>query len=196
MNNINKEKIVNRALKQIIFITVMTLIFVMIIVALSIALNKKPTVEVITKTDIQTVEVEKEVVIEIKKEPNYTYDELYCMAVVIYNEAGSNVCTDEQQELVGYVVLNRVNDSRYPNTIREVLTQKGQYAGIWDNGVYFAKRGNSETEVKALERAWITAQKVLENRNNIPIPENVIFQAQFKQGSGIYKQIGNTYFCY
>ena len=185
MNNINKEKIVNRALKQIIFIAVMTLIFVMVIVALSIALNKKPTVEVITKTDIQTVEVEKEVVAEVEKELNYTYDELYCMAVVIYNEAGSNVCTDEQRELVGYVVLNRVNDSRFPNTIREVLTQKGQYEGLWNNGVYFHKRGTSDDELKALERSWVTAKKVLENRDNIPIPGNVIFQANFKQGSGV-----------
>ncbi len=147
-------------------------------------------------TNVETVVVEKEVVVEVEKELNYTYDELYCMAVAIYNEAGGNACTDEHRELVGYVVLNRVKDSRYPSTIRKVLEQPCQYEGIDKNGVYFAKRGNTELELKALERAWKTAKKVLENRDNIPIPENVVFQAQFKQGTGLYKKLYNTYFCY
>lgn len=160
--------------------------------------NQEP--EIITKTQVQTqvVEkpVEKEVVVEVNKELNYTYDELYCMAVVIYNEAGSNGCTDQQREYVGYVVLNRVNDSRYPDTIREVLEQPGQYEGLGISGINFADRASNTTESKALERAWSTAQKVLENRNNIPIPSNVVFQAEYTQGTGIYKQLNNTYFCY
>jgi hypothetical protein len=142
------------------------------------------------------VEVEKEVIVEVEKEVNYTYDELYCMAVVIYNEAGGNACTDEHREFVGYVVLNRVNDSRFPDTIREVLEQPGQYEGLGKNGVNFDKRSSNAGEAKAVERAWATAKKVLNNRENIPIPENVIFQAEFEQGNGVYKQIGNTYFCY
>lgn len=118
------------------------------------------------------------------------------MAVVIYNEAGSNYCTDEQRELVGYVVLNRVNDSRYPDTVRGVLEQPGQYAGLGANGVHFAARASKENESLAVDRAWCTAAKVLSNRNNIPIPSNVVFQAEFVQGIGTYKQIGDTYFCY
>ena len=157
--------------------------------------NKEP--EIITKTQVQTQVVEKpvEVVVEVEKELNYTYDELYCLAVAIYNEAGSNSCTDQQREYVGYVILNRVNDSRFPNTIRGVLEQPGQYEGLGTKGVSFAKRASNSTESKALERAWSTAQKVLENRNNIPIPSNVVFQAEFKQGKSVYKKIGNTYFC-
>ena len=195
---------VSKRLRQInlviaLIVAVVALLVSLIYVALS---NKHHQTKVVTKviTKVETSVIEKEVptevIVEVEKNTNYTYDELYCMAVVIYNEAGSNSCTDEMQELVGYVVLNRVNDPRYPNTIREVLTQKGQYEGIWNNGVHFAKRGNSEIETKALERAWTSAKKVLENRDNIPIPENVIFQAQFNQGKGLYKQIGNTYFCY
>ena len=132
----------------------------------------------------------------IPEEVPYTHDELYCMAVVIYNEAGGDRCTDEERELVGYVVLNRVNDSRYPDTIREVLEEPGQYEGLGTKGVHFAERSQDALEADALERAWETAKVVLENRNNIPIPENVLFQARFKQGIGTYKQIGNTYFCY
>ena len=157
--------------------------------------NQEPVI--ITTTQVQTVEkpVDKEVIVEVESEPNYTYDELYCMAVAIYNEAGSNVCTDQHREYVGYVILNRVNDSRYPDTIRDVLEQPGQYEGLGTKGVHFAKRASNNTESKALERAWSTAQKVLENRDNIPIPSNVVFQAEFKQGVSVYKKIGNTYFC-
>lgn len=128
--------------------------------------------------------------------PAYTYDELYCMAVVIYNEAGGNECTDEARELVGYVVLNRVNDSRYPDTIRGVLEQPGQYAGLGSAGVHFAERTWNEQEAAAMNRAWRTARKVLENRDTIPVPDTVVFQAEFTQGVSIYKQIGNMYFCH
>ena len=50
---------------------------------------------------------------------SFTDEELYCMAAVIYNEAGGNAATDEHRKLVAYVVLNRVNDPRFPDTIRE-----------------------------------------------------------------------------
>lgn len=128
-------------------------------------------------------------------EEAYTADELYCMAAVIYNEAGSDSCSDEQRALVGYVVLNRVNDSRYPNTIREVLEQSGQYCGM-ERGVRFAARYTNPGEGHAVSRAYAIAQELLENRNNIPVPSNVLFQAEFAQGTNVYKQIGNTYFCY
>lgn len=125
----------------------------------------------------------------------YTDDELFCMAAVIYNEAGGNKCSDEHRALVGYVVLNRVNDPRFPDSIREVLEQRGQYAYM-SKGVRFAKRHTNPGEKRAVERAYRIAREVLENRNNIPIPANVVFQAEFKQGIGVYKHLGNTYFCY
>lgn len=189
--------------KQLYFVASLILVCITLIVILIISSIKTHNLKrqynsvsanVITKTE--TIVEEKEVVVEVEKTPNYTYDELYCMATVIYNEAGGNECTDEHRELVGYVVLNRVNSSYYPNTIREVLEQPSQYQGFSRNGVNFAKRSSDTIEAKALERAWITAKKVLENRDNIPIPESVVFQAEFKQGSKVYKQIGNTYFCY
>jgi spore germination cell wall hydrolase CwlJ-like protein len=169
---------------------------------ISMITNKEPVV--ITETRVQIVEkpvdVVKEIIVEkkveVSKPLNYTYDELYCMAVVIYNEAGSNSCTDEQRRMIGYVVLNRVNDTRFPDTIRGVLEQPGQYEGLGNSGINFAKRGNSSSEIKAIERAWTIAKQVLENRDNIPIPKNVIFQAEFKQGNGVYKKLSNTYFCY
>lgn len=198
MQIVKLRMLANILLTLIISCVIMFGIIITNIIYINHLKNQEP--EVITKTQVQTqvVEkpIEKEVVVEVKKDLNYTYDELYCMAVVIYNEAGSNNCTDQQREYVGYVVLNRVNDSRYPDSIREVLEQPGQYEGLGVSGVHFADRASNVTETKALERAWGTAKKVLENKDNIPIPSNVVFQAEYTQGTGIYKQLNNTYFCY
>ena len=157
----------------------------------------EPTPETVIIETAVEAEIEETIPVQLTPvEPLYTDDELYCMAVVIYNEAGGNASTDEARELVGYVVLNRVNDPRFPDTIRGVLEQPGQYAGLGTNGVYFAPRASNSTEAQAIDRAYAIARKVLENRDNIPIPNNVVFQAEFVQGIGVYKQVGNTFFCY
>lgn len=129
----------------------------------------------------------------LHNENSYTDDDLFCLAAVIYNEAGGDACTDEQRTLVGEVVLNRVNDSRFPDTIREVIEQKGQYTGM-SKGVKFASRAKNVNEKHAVERAYDTAKQVLENE---PMsPSDVIFQSQVELGSKTYKKIGNTYFCH
>lgn len=118
----------------------------------------------------------------------YTDEELDIMSRVIYAEAGSDWISDEQQQLVGMVVMNRVKDSRFPNTIKEVVFQKGQYACTWDGN--FNKTPN--------KRAIENAKCVLEGK--VECPENVIFQAEFKQGKGVYKvfksKYSTTYFCF
>lgn len=124
----------------------------------------------------------------------YTDDELFCMAATIYNEAGSNNCSDETRRLVGYVVLNRVKDSRYPNTIRGVLEQKDQYGRFYYTGIKFADRAKSTQEKEAVDRAYRIAAEVLETAT-IPIPSNVVFQAEFAQGISTYTYQDGIYFC-
>lgn len=50
-----------------------------------------------------------------------THPELYCLALNIYHESRSDNLAG--QAAVADVVLNRVDDSRYPNTICEVVKQ-------------------------------------------------------------------------
>jgi hypothetical protein len=59
-----------------------------------------------------------------------------------------------------------------------------QYACILD--------GNIEKEPN--DRAYEIAEDLL--RNGSMLPENVIFQAQFEQGDGIYEKVQNMYFCF
>lgn len=128
-------------------------------------------------------------------EKSYTSDDLFCMAATIYNEAGGDACSDDTRRLVGYTVLNRVNDSRYPNTIRGVLEQEGQYCRFYTEGVHFNSRCTLPQEQHAVERAYRIAQEVLECVY-IPIPSSVVFQANFKQGISIYKHQDGLYFCH
>ncbi len=124
----------------------------------------------------------------------YTEDDLYCLAVAIYREAGSDYLTDEHRAMVACVVMNRVQSKLFPNSIRGVLTQYGQYQGMWTNGVHFP----SGAADHAVQRAYRIAREVLEGKWSCP--SNVVFQANFPQGSGTYRVIAGggtyTYFCY
>jgi hypothetical protein len=75
-------------------------------------------------------------------------------------------------------------DSRFPSTISEVVFQSGQYSCTWDGNYY---REPSENTIDI-------AKRLLEEGS--VIDESVVWQAEFPQGSGIYDQIGNMYFCY
>ena len=50
------------------------------------------------------------------------------LANVIYHEARGE--SRKGQIAVGYVVLNRVKDPRFPNTVRGVIWQRKQFSGI------------------------------------------------------------------
>lgn len=117
-----------------------------------------------------------------KPKKSYTSEDVYVLSHVIFGEAGGY--SRELQIGVGSVVLNRVKDERYPNTIKDVVFQDGQYACAWD--------GNYDREPD--QQAIDVAIYLLENGSQYP--EYIIYQSEFLQGDSIYKQIGNTYFCY
>ena len=116
-------------------------------------------------------------------------EELELLAHLIFAEAGSDWCTDELQQYVGSVVLNRVASKYYPDNMYDVIYQKGQYSCTW----------NGMIDYEYNDRAYECAKFLLENGSMLP--ENVIFQAEFEQGDGTYKEIELTrgrkmYFCY
>lgn len=74
---------------------------------------------------------------DIKEEPNIflTEEEWECLYRVARAEAGA--WSKEAQKNVVYVVLNRVNSDKFPNSIHDVVFEKGQFACIPD-GHYFS----------------------------------------------------------
>lgn len=113
---------------------------------------------------------------------SYTDEDLYYLSHCMYAEA-----TGEGSECmlaVGSVVLNRVKNKKYPNSIKEVIMQKNQYACV---GSRLWNQGADKEAIKL-------AKELLENGSQLP--SKVLYQAQFTQGKGVYKKIGTEYFCY
>ena len=108
----------------------------------------------------------------------YTGDDLWYLSRVIQSESG--YCSQEMQEAVGSVVLNRVGDERFPDSIPEVIEQPGQYSTVsW--------LASNEPTPEALA----VAVDLLENGSKLP--EDILYQANFPQGTYTYKTISTSY---
>ena len=124
----------------------------------------------------------------------YTDEELEILALIVYQEAGGDRVSDDTRRLVAQVFLNRVNDSRFPDSFYEVATAERQYGRLYWTGIVWPDRVSSQAEAHAVERAYKIAQEVLESDEPI-CPEGVIFQAEFVQGE-IYAEQDGMYFCF
>lgn len=116
--------------------------------------------------------------VETETEQKYTDDDLWYLSRVIQAESG--YCSKEMMEGVGSVVLNRVADERFPDSIREVIEQPGQYSTLsW-----------LSSQVPTDECMEVTID-LLENGSKYPA--DVVWQANFPQGSSVYKMISTSY---
>ena len=105
------------------------------------------------------------------------------IACVIYQEAGADTISDETRYKVGDVVLTHVADNRFPNTIEEVLMQKGQYGLFHWTGVTWPERASNPNEAKAVERAYTIAWNLLTDTHHSNLyGKGYIWQAEFEQG--------------
>lgn len=146
--------------------------------------QQQPVVE---ETTTQPIEEATPVTENIEEENHgkwWTEEDYQYLLMIIVGEAQN--CSRQEQMYVGSVVLNRLHSSWFPkqNTIKQVATAKGQYACMWDGNAY--KTPTETNKEVALE---------LLNNGSV-LPENVVFQALFKQGNGVYCKINKTYFCY
>ena len=121
--------------------------------------------------------------------------DLELLALVIYQEAGGDMCSDETRQMVGEVVLNRVADKRYPCTIEGVITQPYQYGLLHKTGPVWPERADNPGEQHAVERAYETAWALLIDDVERLLPEDVIYQAEFEQGKETVAEADGFYFC-
>lgn len=120
-----------------------------------------------------------------------SYEDIRYMAMITYLECGGmNWVTEEQCCLTAAVLFNRAKSSEFPNTVKECAYQRGQYSTV---------RKNFE-QVIPNEISVSSAVKVATGEYSIPA--SVVFQANFRQGSGTYMSIydehlGTTsYYCH
>lgn len=153
-----------------------------------VVVETQPEPEVHTESVVTTSSTESSSATESIEEENsyygWTEEDYKYLLMIIVGE--SQNCSRQEQMYVGSVVLNRVHSSWFPNqnTIKQVATAKGQYACMWDGNAY---KTPTETNKEV-------AMELL--KNGSVLPENVVFQALFKQGNGVYCKINKTYFCY
>lgn len=123
-------------------------------------------------------------------------EEIKILANVISFEA--NCCTDRHQQLVAAVVLNRKNSNKFPNTIKEVITQENQY-----NPSYIKNLPNYLTADDNMKKCFVNAIKTYCGK--VECPDNVLFQSNYPElGYGYYEVIevdtpyfkSTTYFAY
>ena len=86
--------------------------------------------------------------------------------------------------LSGSVVLNRMRSDDFPTNLYDVIYQPGQYECVT----------NHHIDRKPDPAAIDVANRLL--LDGTALDPDVVFQAEFKQGHGVYTYINNSYFCY
>lgn len=114
--------------------------------------------------------------------PKINEEDLELLAIVIYQEAGWDLSCDDCRRRVADIVLNRVESEYFPDTIYEVLTQKGQYGRLHWTGVVWPEMAKYDCEAEAVERAYRIAREVLEGNHSDLYGNGYIWQAEFVQG--------------
>lgn len=117
-------------------------------------------------------------------------EDLEMLACVIYQEAGGDACSDDTRRKVGDVMLNRVEDSRFPDTLEAVLTAPGQYGRFSKNGIVWPERAVNPGEKHAVERAYRIATELLSGQHSELFGQGYVWQAEFEQGTDGFWQDG------
>lgn len=122
------------------------------------------------------------------EETKISFDDLYLLAKLICAEAGSDWLSDNFRLCVGEVVLNRVASPEFPDTLSDVVYQKGQYSSA--GTAAFATLVPSQACVDV-------ALRLLQGERQMA--PSVVFQSDHEQGEifSMYKdrRLGTTFFC-
>ena len=132
---------------------------------------------------------------------------LNIIAKVIDNEAPFPYCSFLHRIAVGQVVLNRVNHPNFPNTVYDVVNQTSRWTDEFGvvHTVYQYTPEYTRNFEKTSAKAYWDAKFVLDgNAVNTLVPDDIIWQAEFKQGKAIWWESrvetdwgfkSTTYFC-
>lgn len=137
-----------------------------------------------------------------QKLSRYTDEDIRILATMVYYEAGQT--TEQLRQYVAQVAVNRVLDSRFPNTIYGVITQPGQYAGKYATEEATQKIKNNDAANGTYHWLNCVSSAKMALMERVDMPRNVLFQANFTQGTGVWKAVhfdsgwfaSTSYFCY
>jgi len=119
---------------------------------------------------------------EVDLEAEKAADELELLAICVEAEAGNQSLTGKR--MVTDVILNRVDDPDFPDSIGGVISQKNAFTSFWNGGMNRVLEPSEET-IRAV-------QMELEERN---WPGLLYFTAERWPEYGTpWKQVGDHYF--
>lgn len=148
--------------------------------------NEIEDLQTIIKNQVETIEEqERTIAIHTDTEPiPYTQEDIDILAAVMYGEEYPN---RYEMMLAGSVVLNRVKDPKFPDTIKAVVYQfDGQYE-------QYAPRTKGFIGKDLPEECYRLAEILL--RYGSIAPGEVIYQAHFNQGDVFWSWQGEE-FCF
>jgi len=116
--------------------------------------------------EIQAEErAKKETVVKYRGVINYTDEDLKLLACLVHAEAGTQ--SYEGKLAVANVVINRVKSSKYPNTIKGVIYQKGQFSVASSGSLQKQLNNYAHFKSSSQKLSIKAAREALEGANNI-----------------------------
>lgn len=116
----------------------------------------------------------------VEEDQIFSVEEIQLLAAAMELENGMN--SDLCVILTGTVIINRVLSKNFPNSIKGVLFDKGQYAKHTVDNLY---------KVKVSDRVMSLALRVATHR---PIDPEIVFQSQYKDLGKVKYKIDGEYF--
>lgn len=104
-----------------------------------------------------------------------------CLALAMYFEARGEDA--HGQSLVGYVVLNRVDDPRWPDNVCDVVYQNAQFSWTQDG----------KSDVPHEGEAWDIAQAMAKDMLDNPVAERPTEAVYFHSGATPYWAASQTF---
>ena len=109
---------------------------------------------------------------------------------VISSECKSEWVSDTTMIMVGNVILNRTNDSRYPDTVDQVLMQPYQFSCFSTAGLKWVGKAADDASIR--ERCMNAAEAVMNGERLLNY--GVVYVSSGKQGT-VEAQLDGLYFC-
>ena len=109
---------------------------------------------------------------------------------VVSSIPGGEHSTDVTLIMVGNVVMNRTNDSRFPATVEEVLCQPMQFSCFGETGLKWVGKAASDEAFKA--RVMKAAERVIDGERLLS--QSVVYVSSSRQGA-VEAQLDGLYFC-
>ena len=163
-----------------------TLVAALVFISAKAEMPKEESVEVQTVAEVEATPVPAVEIVSIDQ------TEALAMGIdaVISSEVKGDMVSDATLVMVGNVILNRTEDSRYPDTVDQVLMQPYQFSCFSTTGMKWVGRAANDQYFR--QRCMNAAEAVMSGERMLSY--GVVYVSGVKQGA-VEAQLDGLYFC-